>query len=87
MSPNETPTPSRRQRAVVSGMKSPGSPTVAPTSGTELDHVGSVTTITVNDTRSSLVGWQSAVSLQTVSGLDAAQLASTRLCVSRHPTT
>jgi hypothetical protein len=49
--------------------------------------MGSVTTITVNDTRSSLVGWQSAVSLQTVSGLDAAQLASTRLCVSLHPTT
>jgi hypothetical protein len=30
---------------------------------------------------------QVAVSLQTVSGPDAAQLASTRLCVSSHPTT
>jgi hypothetical protein len=33
------------------------------------------------------VGWRATVSLQTVSGLDAAQLASTRLCVSSHPTT
>ena len=35
----------------------------------------------------SLVGWRSTVSQQAVSGLDAAQLASTRLCVSSHPTT
>jgi hypothetical protein len=43
--------------------------------------------ITVDDARGSLVGWRATVSLQTVSGLDAAQLASTRLCVSPHPTT
>lgn len=43
--------------------------------------------ITVDDARGSLVGWRSTVSLQTVSGLDAAQLASTRLCVTPHPTT
>jgi hypothetical protein len=43
--------------------------------------------ITVDDARVSLVGWRSTVSLQTVSGLDAAQLASTRLCVTPHPTT
>jgi hypothetical protein len=49
--------------------------------------VGSVSTITVNEAGRSLVGWRSTVSLQTVSGLDAAQLASTRLCVSPHPTT
>jgi hypothetical protein len=84
---NETPAPSSCRRAVVSGMKRPGSRTVAPTAETEPDHVGSVSTMTVNDARSSLVGWRSAVSLQTASGLDAAQLASTRLCVSLHPTT
>ena len=49
--------------------------------------MGSVSTITVNDARDSLVGWRATVSLETVSGLDAAQLASTRLCVSPHPTT
>jgi hypothetical protein len=44
-------------------------------------------TITVDDARSALVRWRHAVSLQTVSGPDAAPLASTRLCVSPHPTT
>jgi hypothetical protein len=48
---------------------------------------GSISTITVDDARGSLVGWRTTVSLQAVSGLDAAQLASTRLCVSPHPTT
>jgi hypothetical protein len=48
---------------------------------------GSISTITVDDARGSLVGWRATVSLQAVSGLDAAQLASTRLCVSPHPTT
>ena len=68
-------------------MTRPGSRFVALTTETDLDHVGPVSITTVNGTRSSLVGWQPAVSLQTVSGLDAAQLASTRLCVSPHPTT
>jgi hypothetical protein len=48
---------------------------------------GAISTITVDDARGSLVGWRTTVSLQAVSGLDAAQLASTRLCVSPHPTT
>jgi hypothetical protein len=77
----------------------PGSLSVAPTAEsvaltqlrllghTEPDYLGSLSTITVNDARGSLVGWRTTVSLQTVSGLDAAQLASTRLCVSPHPTT
>jgi hypothetical protein len=49
--------------------------------------MGSGSIITVNDARDSLVGWRATVSLETVSGLDAAQLASTGLCVSSHPTT
>jgi hypothetical protein len=68
-------------------MERPGSPTFAPTCETKPDHVGSVSTITVNDARSALVGWRYTVSLQAVSGLDAAPLASIRLCVSPHPTT
>jgi hypothetical protein len=48
---------------------------------------GQLSPIAVDDARGSLVGWRTTVSLQTVSGLDAAQLASTRLCVSPHPTT
>jgi hypothetical protein len=48
---------------------------------------GDLSPITVDDARGSLVGWRATVSLQAVSGLDAAQLASTRLCVSPHPTT
>jgi hypothetical protein len=48
---------------------------------------GAISTITVDDARGSLVGWRATVSLQAVSGLDAAQLASTRLCVSPYPTT
>jgi hypothetical protein len=79
MCPNETLPPSSRRR--------PGSPTFAPTSETKPDHVGSVSIITVNDARISLVGWRYTVCLQAVSGLDAAPLASTRLCVSSHPTT
>ena len=69
----------------------PGSLTVTPAaesvpvSGPE--HLGSLSPITVDDARGSLVGWRATVSLQAVSGLDAAQLASTRLCVSPHPTT
>jgi hypothetical protein len=77
----------------------PGSLTVSPTSEfaalTDLRafgrstpfYRGDLSPITVDDARGSLVGWRSTVSLQTVSGLDAAQLASTRLCVSPHPTT
>jgi hypothetical protein len=53
----------------------------------EPDSQGFDSTITVSDARSSLVGWRTTVSLQTVSGLDAARLASTRLSVSPHPTT
>jgi hypothetical protein len=87
VTPNQAPTPSSRQRALVSGMTRPGSRFVPLTTETDFDHFGPISIITVNDTRSSLVGWRSAVSLQTVSGLDAAQLASTRLCVSPHPTT
>jgi hypothetical protein len=77
----------------------PGVMTVAPTSeSTPLtqiqafghsvpDYQGALSPITVNDARGSLVGWRATVSLQAVSGLDAAQLASTRLCVTPHPTT
>jgi hypothetical protein len=77
----------------------PGPLTVSPTSElvalTDLRAFGHSTPfyrgdlfpITVDDARGSLVGWRTTVSLQTVSGLDAAQLASTRLCVSPHPTT
>jgi hypothetical protein len=53
----------------------------------EPDYVGALSPITVDDARGSLVGWRSTVSLEAVSGLDAAQLASTRLCVTPHPTT
>jgi hypothetical protein len=49
--------------------------------------LGSLSIITANDAGVSLVGWRNTVALQTVSGLDAAQLASTRLSVSPHPTT
>jgi hypothetical protein len=91
MSRSETLTPSSLRRhprtAVASGIDGAGFTTFAPTFETGPDHVGAVSTITVNDSRNSLVGWRYTVSLQTVSGLDAAQLASTRLCVSPHPTT
>jgi len=49
--------------------------------------MGSHSITTVNDAGGSLVGWRATVSLEPVSGLDAALLASTRLCVSPHPTT
>jgi len=49
--------------------------------------VGAPSSISVDDARGSLVRWRSTVFLQTVSGLDAARLASTRLCVTPHPTT
>ncbi len=91
MSRSETITPSSRRHhrrsAVVSEIGQAGTPTIGPTSETDPDDVGSASTITVNEARYSLVGWRYTVSLQTVSGLDAAQLASTRLCVSPHPTT
>jgi len=103
VSPNQTPTPGscrhRRRRAVSSGTERPGSLTVVPPSGSvsapqvrafgfaEPGEARSVSIITVNETRGSLVSWRATVSVQTVSGLDAAQLASTRLCVSPHPTT
>jgi hypothetical protein len=87
MRPNETLSQSSRLRADASAMERPGFLTFAPTCETEPDSVGSISTITVNDARSSLVGWRYTVCLQAVSGLDAAPLASTRLCVSLHPTT
>jgi hypothetical protein len=48
---------------------------------------GALSLITVDDDRDPLVARRATVSLQAVSGLDAAQLASTRLCASPHPTT
>lgn len=88
MCANEIPTPLRQtiRLAVL-----PGSLTAAPISESaavtqrrafpcaEPDSQGPVSTIIVNDARGSLVGWRATVSLQTVSGLDAARLASTRL--------
>lgn len=77
----------------------PGPLTVAPTAESvplaevrpfgrgEPDYVGAVPSITVDDARGSLVGWRATVSLEAVSGLDTAQLARARLCVSPHPTT
>jgi hypothetical protein len=68
----------------------PGPLTVTPSAETVSigpGHLGSLSPITVDDARGSLVGWRTTVSLQAVSGLDAAQLASTRLCVTPHPTT
>jgi hypothetical protein len=68
----------------------PGSLTVTPTAETVTvgpGRLGSLSPITVDDARGSLAGWRTTVSLQAVSGLDAAQLASTRLCVTPHPTT
>ena len=65
----------------------------APTIGITILHgslselLGSPSPITVNGVRSSLAGWRATVSLEAVSGSDAAQMASTRLCVSPHPTT
>jgi hypothetical protein len=71
---------------------SPATETVRLTDISALGHAtplyrGDLSTITVDDARGSLVGWRTTVSLQAVAGLDAAQLASTRLCVSPHPTT
>lgn len=43
---------------------------------------GSLSTVTVVDARGSLVGWQATVSLQSVDGLSAADLAKAKLCVS-----
>jgi hypothetical protein len=60
---------------------------VRPFGRAEPDYKGAASTITVDDARGSLVGWRATVSLQTVSGLDATQLAGARLCVSPHPTT
>jgi hypothetical protein len=62
-------------------------PTAEPVAVAGPGHRSSLSPITVDDARGSLVGWRATVSLQTVSGLDATQLASTRLCVSPHPTT
>jgi hypothetical protein len=44
--------------------------------------VGSPSTVTVVDARGSLVGWQATVSLQSVNGFSAADLAKAKLCVS-----
>jgi hypothetical protein len=43
---------------------------------------GSLSTVTVVDARGSLVGWDAAVSLQSVDGVSAADLAKAKLCVS-----
>lgn len=43
--------------------------------------VGSLSTVTVVDARGSLVGWTATVSLQSVDGLSAADLANAKLCV------
>ncbi len=42
---------------------------------------GSLSTVTVVDARGSLVGWDATVSLQSVNGVSAADLAKARLCV------
>ena len=67
-----------------------GPMTISPTTETVAlgpNGSGTLSTISVDDARGSLAGWRATVSLQAVSGLDAAQLASTRLCVTPHPTT
>jgi hypothetical protein len=43
---------------------------------------GSLATVTVVDARGSLVGWRATVSLQSVAGVSAADLAKATLCVS-----
>jgi hypothetical protein len=43
---------------------------------------GSLATVTVVDARGSLVGWRATVSLQSVAGVSAADLAKAKLCVS-----
>jgi hypothetical protein len=43
---------------------------------------GSLSTITVVDARGSLVGWNATVSLQSIDGVSAADLAKAKLCVS-----
>jgi hypothetical protein len=76
----------------------PGPLTISPTSesvaffhdhghGRGGPYAGSVTSVTVVDARGSLVGWNATVTLESVSGLDSAQLAHARLCVSPDPVT
>jgi hypothetical protein len=78
----------------------PGPMTVSPTSesvafsqthdqgqGQGGPYRGSVAPVTVVDARGTLVGWNAAVTLQSVAGLDGAQLAHARLCVSPDPVT
>ncbi|HEY6473181.1 MAG TPA: hypothetical protein VIY26_09840 [Acidimicrobiales bacterium] len=48
---------------------------------------GTLSTVTVVDTRGSLVGWQATVALQSLSGVPATDLARARLCVSPGPAT
>jgi hypothetical protein len=48
---------------------------------------GSVAPVTVVDARGTLVGWNATVTLLSVAGLDGAQLAHARLCVSSDPVT
>lgn len=43
---------------------------------------GSLSTVTVVDARGSLVGWNATVSLQSIDGVSAADLAKAKLCVS-----
>ena len=89
--PSATATPGVAAKQTIGISILPGPLTVSPTTESIAvvgpGGLGSLSPITVNDARGSLVGWRVTVSLQTVSGLDAAQLASTRLCVSPHPTT
>jgi hypothetical protein len=52
------------------------------------DHMGgSLSTVTVVDARGSLVGWDATVSLQSVDGVSAADLAKAKVCVSPDPVT
>jgi hypothetical protein len=76
----------------------PGPMTVSPTSesvafsqshgqGQGGPYRGSVAPVTVVDARGSLVGWNATVTLQSVTGLDDAQLAHARLCITPDPVT
>ena len=60
---------------------------ISPFGRAEPDFEGVVSTITVDDARGSLVGWRATVTLQSVSGLSAVQVAGARLCVAPHPST
>jgi hypothetical protein len=50
--------------------------------GNGVTMAGSLSPVTVVDARGSLVGWRATVSLQSVAGFSATELAQARLCVS-----